>query len=421
MSTAKADLRSALEARFGDALALETWSGPGGRSLPLAAPIGDEAWSELLRFARAERVRVLPVGLGSKLELGLVDQVELLASTRSDTDVIDYEPGDGTLTARAGARLGRLAQHIRVGGHRLTPTVPEPERTTLGGALAAGQDGFDRLRYGPIRHQLLGLRMALADGTIVKSGGKLVKNVTGYDVHRLLAGSLGTLAVIVEASLRLYPLPETHVLVRASSGSTNDALTTSRALLALPIRPVAVVARNTGGSGWTIEVVLEGRDDVVTWELARVREVLPVCTTEGGRHDLGAPHLRAMSALERRSGSWPPLTIRTRPSRLADALVIVEGACLAASLRPEIATHPGLALAWVWFGDELPAELGLRLDRELRADGHALRWRGPQRPPGGQDPLRPDVPAPARRTMFNLERALDPDGVFPGLRLDDAP
>lgn len=173
---------------------------------PLAAPRSEEEWSEVLRLAGREGWACLVVGRGSKPGWTRPPKrVDLVLSTRGYAGVVAYEPGDGTVTARAGSTMDEIAREVRAGGHHLTPDVPRPGASTLGGVVAAGQSGLDRLRFGPVRHNVLGMRVALADGSIAKTGGRLVKNVTGYDLPRLAAGSLGSLGVITQVCLKLWP------------------------------------------------------------------------------------------------------------------------------------------------------------------------------------------------------------------------
>ncbi len=150
-------------------------------TLPLAEPQDEAQVSALLRLAVREKLRVLPLGLGPADR-----KADFALGTRALTGVVEYEPDEGVITARAGTTLAELRQRTAAERHWLTPFVAREQHTTLGGAISAGQSGLDRLRFGPLRHHVLGMRVALGDGTIVKSGGRLVKNVTGYDMHRLV-------------------------------------------------------------------------------------------------------------------------------------------------------------------------------------------------------------------------------------------
>src|SRR5260221_4758069 len=196
------DVRAKLERLLGPAAVL-----PG--EAVVVCPANDDEVVEVIRLAAKERWRLSPVGLG----LDFPAEVDFLFSTRRITGVVAYEPGDGTLSARAGTRMAELERVTRAAGNHLTPRVAAADRSTLGGVLAEGRSGIDRLRYGPSRHHVLGMRVALADGSVVKSGGRLVKNVTGYDMHRLYCRSLGSLCVVLEVSMRLFAGFEREVLL----------------------------------------------------------------------------------------------------------------------------------------------------------------------------------------------------------------
>jgi len=121
--------------------------------------------------------------------------------------VVEYEAEDLTLTAECGATLGALADTLDARGQELPLEAAHASRATLGGVLAANASGPRRLRLGAPRDRILGARFVLGDGTMVRTGGKVVKNVAGYGIHRLLCGSRGGLAILVEASLKLLPQP----------------------------------------------------------------------------------------------------------------------------------------------------------------------------------------------------------------------
>jgi glycolate oxidase FAD binding subunit len=372
-------------------------------------------FSAVLAWAARERQAVLVLGGGSRLgELNRHGRVDLVLSTRSYAGVVVYEPGDGTLTARAGSTWAELAAAVDAGGHRLAPDVPRPTETTLGGVLAAGAAGLDRLRYGPARHQVLGTRVALADGSLTKSGGALVKNVTGYDLHRLYTGSWGTLGVILEASLRLQPRPEREAVVAACFEERASALAAARAIGALPVKPLAVLVR---GSGTAHELVLclAGRADVLRYETDALTERLPAARILEGE---SAIELRRAlrDRPERGAHGRPMLELALLPSRLEGALAALERAAVGLGETPELVLQPLLATIEVALAraDELDAARLLAFQDALLATGARLHWRAAPRALRELGPSF-DVFGRAPRAidwMRRLRSALDPQGVF---------
>ncbi|MEM7308811.1 MAG: FAD-binding oxidoreductase [Planctomycetota bacterium] len=411
--------RPATSARAGEAVGrLERELGPGGVStwreapdapeLPCAAPDSEEAWSAALRIAAEAGLKVVPAGAGSKASwYRRAETVDLALSTHRWRGVVSYEPGDGTVTARAGTGMADLAATVATGGHHLTPDVPNPERSTLGGVLAAGQSGFDRLRYGPSRHALLGMRALLADGTVARSGGQLVKNVTGYDLHRLYCGSHGTLCVVLEASLRLYPDPEEVRVLRIESTGRDEALAQARELLALPIHHHALWVEGADDE-WSVEVALAGRSEIVAHEAGLVAQRL------GAAKELVGDAARARVTAARDGlapdSRWPALELSTRRTDLAGVLQRVDDALRGLGLAPRTIAHPGLAQAWLDL-DGLDASAGAALHGALEGLPARVAWRA------APAELRASLPAfgvpPAALAMMRkLRDALDPDGLF---------
>jgi len=221
-------------------------------SLPLAEPQDEAQVRALLRLAVREKLRVLPLGLGAAQRAA-----DFALSTRALTGVVEYEPDEGVITARAGTTLAELRSLTAAQRHWLTPFLAREEQATLGGTLSAGQSGLDRLRFGPLRHHVLGMRVALGDGTIVKCGGRLVKNVTGYDMHRLYTGARGSLCVVLEASLRLFCAPRACAWVQSRD----------TALCKRGIQPLIQALGRVEG-GWELGLLLGGAEEVVAEELA---------------------------------------------------------------------------------------------------------------------------------------------------------
>jgi len=179
--------------------------------IPQAAvgPSTYEQVAEVMRYAQTEGLAVIPWGGGTHIHIGNVPARYDIALSLSRLDqVVEHEPADLTVTCQAGITLAALQRHL--GGHgQLVPLGSfGGERSTIGGVLAAGASGPSRHAYGAPRDFTIGLRVVTAEGRATKAGGRVVKNVAGYDLCKLYIGSLGTLGVIVEASFKLAPLPK---------------------------------------------------------------------------------------------------------------------------------------------------------------------------------------------------------------------
>src|SRR5262245_15375236 len=154
--------------------------------------------------------------------------------------VLEYTPEDMTVTVEAGVTLTELQRHLAQNGQWLPIDPPQPDRTTIGDILAANASGPPRFNFGTIREHLLGIRVALADGRVIKAGGKVVKNVAGYDLCKLFVGSRGSLGVIVEATFKQRPLPEVEQFVQARCLTLERARELIDAALGSDLAPVVL-------------------------------------------------------------------------------------------------------------------------------------------------------------------------------------
>lgn len=196
-------------------------------------------------LARAAEVgaAVVAWGSGSRAAQGYPPRrYDLALSLERMTSVLAYDPDDLTVTVQAGISHAALAATLAGADQMLPLDAPLPALATLGGTLATGTAGLRRAFYGSPRDLTLGLRVADARGTLLKTGGRVVKNVTGYDMSKLYTGSLGTLGVIVEASFKLVPRPEAEVTVIGSFARPAAALACAEPLGELAVRPSAVAA-----------------------------------------------------------------------------------------------------------------------------------------------------------------------------------
>ena len=215
-----------------------------------------------LRIATEAGLSVIPAGLGKRLAQGLAPRaVDVVLSTAHLEGVIEHAAADMTVVAPAGATLAAVNDVLAGEGQRLPFDPPFPAETTIGGLIAAQPTGPRRHRFGTVRESLIGLQAVLADGTVVRSGGRVVKNVAGYDLHRLLTGSFGTLAVIVEAAFRCHPLPAVRERVVAV-GALSVLFQLAARVSASSLEPeiVEVLVPERGHPRLVVEVAGSGPD-----------------------------------------------------------------------------------------------------------------------------------------------------------------
>src|SRR5207302_768880 len=178
----------------------------------------------LLRDASRDGLAVIPRGGGTKLDWGRPPRrADLVLSTVRLDRVLEHAWGDMTATVEAGCTVARLQHTLAEHGQRLACDPLWPERATIGGILATNDTGPLRARFGGLRDLIIGITVVLPDGTVARSGGKVVKNVAGYDLQKLMTGALGTLGVITEAIFRLYPLPREVRTLTFAARDYNDA------------------------------------------------------------------------------------------------------------------------------------------------------------------------------------------------------
>ena len=235
------------------------------RELPVAAPGSEDEARDLLRFAAKDGLRVLPRGNGTSLRLEEPGRrADFVIDTTQLAGVIAFEPSDGTVTAFAGTTMASLAELAAGSGRRLAPDLAHTT-STLGGAIASGRTGEDRLRYGPMRDQVLGLRALLSADISSKSGGRLVKNVAGYDLHRAHCGGRGQYGLIVEATLRLHPALPKELHLKRSFDSLEVAIERGNQVLATTCRPLSIRVWHDDNET-SLHIHLGGREDVVEAE-----------------------------------------------------------------------------------------------------------------------------------------------------------
>ena len=271
----------------------------------LVEPADEKETAAVLRDANATGRAVIPTGGGTKLDWGNPPvRADVMLSMRRQNRVIEHAWADLTVTVEAGCTIAQLQKALAEHGQRLAVDPLWPDRATVGGILSTNDSGSLRLAYGALRDLIIGVTLVLADGTIASSGGKVVKNVAGYDLPKLATGGMGTLGVITRAVFRLHPLPRN---TRTLSIAVPDADSMQRVILGIlgaQLAPAAVQARN--GS---VDILLEGTLDGITAQESTIK-------TFGAVHE-GSPEV--WKAREELWGEGAVIKFTTLPSRIAAA------------------------------------------------------------------------------------------------------
>lgn len=291
-----------------------------GVRVPAAISPGSvEELAAALSASAAAGQAVCIAGSGSKLEVGAApERLDLMINTGALTGLIEYNPHDLVIRAQAGLPLTRLQELAAENGQWLALDPPEPA-ATLGGIVAANASGPRRHRYGTVRDLLVGATLVLADGTVAHTGGKVVKNVAGYDLDKLLTGSYGTLAALAELTFRLHPRPATSLAVRTELTSIADGARLTAAHRGSLLEPTALeLVLDLPGERGELIALFEGDEQVVRSQAAAAVELAASIALPATIDDSGAD----LSAHPWSEGE-PGLRIAYPPAALAQLAAAV--------------------------------------------------------------------------------------------------
>jgi glycolate oxidase FAD binding subunit len=317
----------------------------------VAEPGSTEEISELMKFANDQDLTVAPRGGGTTMTLGNPPrELDLILSTVRMNEVVEHVPGDQVVRVQSGIRFGDLQERLAESDQMLGVDPPEAgEGATVGGMVATNSSGPRRYRYGTIRDLIIGITVVLADGTVAKAGGKVVKNVAGYDLSKLFTGSLGTLGVIAECNFRLHPRPQTARTVAVELADTASAGAASQAILHAQIVPSAVELLWDDDTR-LLTVLLEGIPSGVEAQAETSSQILG-----------GFGEVRELSDDEARPSSPPgaggegvAVKISAPPAELTGVLDSTLGASSRLGVTPRITGHAGTGVTYVGLsgGDE---------------------------------------------------------------------
>jgi glycolate oxidase FAD binding subunit len=312
----------------------------------VALPATVEEVAEVMRFAHREGAAVIPWGGGTGMSLGNLPQCyDIALSLTRLNAVVEHEPADLTATVLGGTTLADFQDHLSSAGQFLPLDPPSPTEATIGGIVAANAAGPSRHAHGTARDLVLGLRFVQADGRVIKAGGKVVKNVAGYDMCRLLIGSLGTLGIIVEACFRLTPLPKAQLTLAVTVASAQEAYRLAGQAAGFSLRAVELLntaaARELDGlplaseGGFVLLFASAGPPAAVQ----RTREGIAALATPAVIEGAAASLWHGLGQLTQPSAGGIATRASVLPSRAPELIERIEAIGREASRPPRIACH----------------------------------------------------------------------------------
>jgi glycolate oxidase subunit GlcD len=374
---------------------------------------------EMVRRAYLDRVALLPVGNGRQLDFGNCCQGEptALRSTRLSS-IVEYDPSNQVVAVGSGMSLGALQEALAERGQWLPIRPPWGDEGTLGGLAALGSCGPERLRYGAPRDLLLGMKFVSGTGHPISAGGRVVKNVAGYDLTRLLAGSAGTLGFITELTFRVASLPECCTALVAT-GSLGRCSAAAVELLGSKLEPNLVVAlpdepalRLDGDRAWKLIAGFEGFRETVDFQLGACEALLQ-------RAGLGIEQRREYTLRQGICGEYFG-TLRQSAFLLRADLPLDEMPAFISAGQELL--HEAAVLADFGCGRIVAAVPALTADTWLKVceianemGGHAILEKAPREFARQQDVF--GLPRPDWQVMHRIKASLDPHNVFAPGRL----
>ncbi|HET7559965.1 MAG TPA: FAD-binding oxidoreductase [Limnochordia bacterium] len=306
------------------------------------------ACARALAAAREAGLRVLVHGGGTQLEAGHPAPIDVVLDTRALDRVIAYEPEDMTVTIGAGLTLRALQERLQAGGQFLPLDPPVDEGATLGGLVAADASGPWRFGYGTLRDMLIGAQLATADGALSRAGGRVVKNVAGYELCKLYTGSWGTLGVLTELTFKVRPLPRSEACLQLAVGSLADAERAAALLLDADLEPVAVeflpaaVAAQVGlplNRAYGVFALFAGEAKTTAWQLERAARLVEALGDAQALTDGRRVHQALVAA--HRPGSRVALRASVLSSAVARFCGEAEALCAGRRAALRWAAHAG--------------------------------------------------------------------------------
>ncbi|HEY3787763.1 MAG TPA: FAD-binding oxidoreductase [Urbifossiella sp.] len=382
--------------------------------LPVRRPESVAEVCVSVQEAAAGGQSIYPVGGRTILDVGLPPiKPGFALDTTALNQVIDYPARDMTITVQAGITMAKLRETLAAEGQWLPVDVPDPERATLGGAVALNISGPRRFGYGTLRDYVIGISFVTDEGNEVKAGGRVVKNVAGYDLMKLQVGAVGTLGVITQLTLKVKPRPEVSAVIRMNCLARDlegvlDRLHASRS------RPVVVdvaTDRSIAGSAWAFCVGFEEKAATVEWQISTLLDEFKNAPVTNVTTERGEEARKRIDALTAATVPASPFLFKANvlPSRTA------KFCNAAAELSVPVHAH---ALNGIVIGHSPDRILKLMMGEAESCGGNLVIRRCPT--PWKKDMPVWGKPGGDRDLMRRVKQTLDPNNVFnPGRLFGD--
>lgn len=384
-------------------------------------PADEQQVAAVLRLANNAGLVVIPRGGGTKLSWGNPPtRADVILSLSRLNEVIEHSWADLTVSVEAGCSIQKLQDALAKHGQRLALDALWTEQATIGGILSTNDSGSLRLRFGSLRDLIIGVTLALPDGTLASSGGKVVKNVAGYDLPKLITGAFGTLAVITRAFFRLHPLPRNSRTLTIS-GRTLDEM--QRILLAVQDSKLAHTSLQTRvahDSEPRLDILFEGTEAGIAAQEVQLREIGKAPIVAINTSDVWKSSQELWNASMHAGASAVVAQITTLPASIASTAEKVQRVATAHKTAWNL-TMQATGIAWLQLAapaDNLRTSL-LEIRSEIERDGGSLtalhQPSGMQRvdtwgTPGDALPLMRAV-----KNQFDPKNTLNPSRFLGGI------
>lgn len=384
----------------------------------VATPASTAQAAAVLRAAAAAGLAVVVRGAGTRQDwANSPRRLDLVLETRRLAGVVEHAAGDLIVVVRAGTGMAELRDKLSPAGQQLALDSSTPD-ATVGGTVALGVSGPRRLLYGGPRDLLIGITMVRPDGRIAHAGGKVVKNVAGYDLGKLLAGSYGTLGLITRCAFRLHPLPAASAVATRRVDGPAEAGRLVAAVLAAQVVPSAVEIDAPSGAGVEVAVLVEGVPAGVADRAATLRRILG--SPDPASPDPASPDPASVAGAPAWWGAYPwgvggvGIKLTAALSGVPELVTAAWRAAERHGVRLTVRGSAGSGVLYAGMSGQVAPEAVAGIVEELRiaaghAHGHAVVLTAPA---AVRDRVDLWGPVPGLALMRRVKEQFDPDARF---------